>query len=72
MDSQTEISIYKNILKEFKEKTILASIHKLNIIKYFDRIVLFNNGTITDEGTFEDLLKRNAQFRHDWEEYIKE
>ena len=43
----------------------------MNLLKYFDRIVVFSNGEIIDEGTFEELLVRNQKFKKDWEEYIK-
>ena len=72
VDPTNEIRIYKNIFNEFAGKTIIASIHKMNLLKYFDRIVIFENGKLADEGTFDELLKSNNKFKKDWEEYIKE
>lgn len=71
VDPENEVRIYQNIFKHFKGKTILASIHKMNLLKYFDRIVIFANGKIVDSGTFEELLAQNAEFKRSWEEYTK-
>lgn len=71
VDPENEVKIYQNIFKNFENKTILATIHKMNLLKYFDRIVIFSNGEIIDESTFADLLVRNQKFKNDWEVYIK-
>lgn len=70
VDPETEVEIYLNIFENFTDATIIASIHKMNLLKYFDRIVIFCDGKITDEGSFETLLRKNSKFRHNWEEYI--
>jgi len=70
VDAETEVEIYHNIFKHFKDSVIFASIHKMNLLKYFDRIIIFDKGKIVDEGKFEDLLIRNKQFKKNWEEYV--
>ena len=70
VDPETEVSIYKNIFARYKGKTVIASIHKMNLLKYFDRIVMFANGIIVDQGTFDELLARNEKFQRDWNEYV--
>ena len=42
----------------------------MNLLKYFDRIVMFANGIIVDQGTFDELLARNEKFQRDWNEYV--
>jgi ATP-binding cassette, subfamily B, bacterial len=71
VDSHTEAKIYQELSAFFVGKTIIASVHKLNLLKYFDRIVIFCRGEIADEGTFEDLLIRNQAFRDSWDEYSR-
>jgi ATP-binding cassette subfamily B protein len=71
VDPENEQRIYENIFNEFKGKTILASIHKMNLLKFFDKIVMFSNGKIVDVGTFDELLIRNEKFARDWREFIK-
>ena len=70
VDPETEVRVYHNIFNYFKGKTIIASIHKMNLLKYFDRIIIFSNGKIVDEGSFDQLLARNQKFQRDWKEYV--
>jgi ABC-type multidrug transport system fused ATPase/permease subunit len=71
VDPINEVKIYQNIFENFTKATILASIHKMNLLKYFDRIIIMKDGKVDDSGTFEDLLSRNINFKNSWEEYIK-
>lgn len=71
VDAKNEQEIYKKIFNEFKEITIIASIHKLNLLKYFDRIVILEKGVIVDEGSLEYLLKNNSNFKLEFEDFIK-
>lgn len=70
VDPENEFAIYQNIWTTFKEKTIIASIHKMNLLKLFDRIVMFENSRIVDEGTFHELLKKNEHFKTMWDEFV--
>lgn len=69
VDPENEIAIYKNIFDSYKNTIIIASIHKLNLLKYFDYIVRFENGEIIDIGTVDTLCVRDAAFRALYEEY---
>ena len=54
----------KNILKNLRNKiTVIAISHNLPTIKYSDQILLFDNGSIVDKGTFKFLYKNNKLFR---------
>ena len=70
VDSETETEIYQRIFSAFHDKTIIASIHKMNLLKLFDRIVMFEDGQVVDSGTFEELLERNSQFQAAWKQFI--
>ncbi len=70
VDPENEVQIYKNIFQKFSHTTIIASIHKMNLLKYFDTIVIFKEGKISDSGSFEKLLQKNSEFKKDWEDYI--
>jgi ABC-type multidrug transport system fused ATPase/permease subunit len=71
VDPENEAHIYEDIFKEYKSKTILASIHKMNLLKYFDRIVMFEDGKIVDEGSFRELLSSSKKFKRVWEGFVK-
>lgn len=70
VDSENETQIYQNIFEAFHDKTIIASIHKLNLLKLFDRIIMFEDGKIVDDGSFDDLLHRNESFKAAWEQFV--
>lgn len=72
VDPENEQHIYQNIFKAFKDKTIFASIHKMNLLKYFDRIIIFKHGKISDEGTFNELLERNKEFEKSWKNFVEQ
>ncbi len=72
VDPHNEEKIYTHILDRFSEKTIISSIHKLNLLKFFDRIVMFDNGKIVWDGSFEELLKSNESFEKMWKSFREE
>lgn len=70
VDPENEIAIYKNIFDSYKNTIIIASIHKLNLLKYFDHIIRFEDGVIVDSGTIDDLCSRDVAFKDLYQEYI--
>lgn len=63
VDPLTEQRIYKNIFSYYGDKTILVSVHKMNLLKFFDRIIFFENMNIVEEGSFEELMERSSYFK---------
>ena len=68
VDSLNESKIHENIFKEFKDKTIISSIHRLHLLNNFDYIYMFDKGKIIAQGTLSDL-KKNAKFQQVWKKY---
>ena len=56
--------------QEYIEGWQRAKADYLNLLKLFDRIYVFDKGRITDEGSFDDLLQRNASFKKSWEQFV--
>ncbi|MDB5189976.1 MAG: hypothetical protein JWN49_302 [Parcubacteria group bacterium] len=71
VDSENETEIYANIWRAFDGKTVIASIHKMNLLKFFDRIYIFEKGKIVDQGSFNELLERNTSFAEAWDQFVK-
>ena len=44
-------------MQKMEDKTVIAIAHRLNSIAGFDRIILFREGKIVGQGTFEELLR---------------
>ncbi len=62
LDNVTESSVMKNVLEQINHATVIAVAHRLNSIREFDRIVVFRNGKIVGNGTFDELLENNSYF----------
>ncbi len=63
LDSETEKIIQENIEQLMGEYTILIIAHRLSTIKNADRIVLLENGRISDSGSYRELIEKSASFR---------
>ena len=46
-----------------KNITIILIAHRLSTVKKCDRIYLLEKGELKNEGTFEELIKANDNFR---------
>ena len=62
MDNLTEENVMKSVMQKMKDKTVIAIAHRLNSIVGFDRIILFKEGRIVGQGTFEELLHTDSYF----------
>ncbi|MFA7188429.1 MAG: ABC transporter ATP-binding protein, partial [Alphaproteobacteria bacterium] len=71
VDFENEHLIFEHIFKKFKDKFIITSIHKLNMLNYFDEIYVFDNRKIVQHGTLESLKKQPGQFQKIWKKYNK-
>lgn len=62
LDNVTESIVMKNVLEQINQATVVAVAHRLTSIREFDRIVVFKNGKIVGNGTFDELLENNSYF----------
>jgi ABC-type transport system involved in cytochrome bd biosynthesis, ATPase and permease components len=62
LDVHTEQAIISNIFEVFKDKTILIVAHRLSNIINCDRILYIEDGRILEEGTFEELMRKQGNF----------
>lgn len=69
LDSTTEMRVYNRIFAGFAGKTIISSVHRLHLLRLFDRICFFEDGRIISVGTLEELLRQCPEFQALWAEY---
>lgn len=69
VDFRNEMHIYENVFKEFKDKAVISSIHRLHLLPLFDRIYVFSRGKVVTSGSFKDLLKNSPDFQEIWDKY---
>jgi len=72
LDSQSEQAILEAIKEVSEGYTSLVIAHRLSTIVDADKIILINQGEITEEGTHKELIKLNGQYAHLWEIQQKE
>jgi ABC-type multidrug transport system fused ATPase/permease subunit len=63
LDNQTEQEVMNAISNIGKHITIILIAHRLNTVKKCDQIFLLAKGEIKNQGTFEELIKANENFR---------
>lgn len=69
LDAMTELSIYRNIFREFRGKTVVSSVHRLHLLPMFDWIYVFSEGRIIASGTLAELLESCPEFQELWYQY---
>lgn len=60
LDTESEQLVRQSIEKVRKGKTAIIVAHRLATVRNADRILVFKDGTITEEGTHDDLLSLNG------------
>ena len=60
VDTRTEILIQEAMDKLMENRTSFIIAHRLSTIKNADLILAMNNGDIVEQGTHEELLKKNG------------
>ena len=63
LDNQTEKAVMDAVNNLSKSITIILIAHRLSTVKNCDKIYLFEKGQIINEGTFNELLKVDDNFR---------
>ncbi|MDD3283792.1 MAG: ABC transporter transmembrane domain-containing protein [Candidatus Pacebacteria bacterium] len=62
LDAKTEHEIQLALSNAIKGKTTIIIAHRLSTIKKADRIFVFNNGEIVEEGKFDELINKKGHF----------
>lgn len=69
LDNINELAIYRKIVKQFKDRTILVIAHRLSTIEEADRIYVLDSGRIVESGSHKALVKKQGFY---YELYKKE
>ena len=67
LDNETQAQIQQAIINLQKKYTILIIAHRLSTVIHSDRILFLNDGTVEDQGTHEELLKKNVEYKRLYE-----
>lgn len=72
VDTETEDNILRNLRDEFNQKTTILISHRVSTVKNADRIMVVENGKISEIGTHESLLNLKGYYFELYEKQLKE
>jgi len=67
LDSESEVAIQQALEELMEGKTVLAVAHRLSTLRKMDRILVFENGKITEDGSHDELTKNGGMYAKLWE-----
>jgi len=62
IDAESEYQIFKNLAKEYKNKSLLLISHRFSTVRNADRILVIDNGEIVEEGSHQELIKNEGKY----------
>ena len=62
LDANNERAIIENLQEFFKSKTVIIVAHRLSTVQHADNIIVLHNGTITEQGTHNELTQKRGEY----------
>jgi ATP-binding cassette subfamily B protein len=66
LDSESEVKIQKALDTLWQGKTVIAVAHRLSTLRHMDRIIVMEHGSVVEDGSHAELLKRNGIYASLW------
>ncbi|MDB6107705.1 MAG: transporter ATP-binding protein, partial [Gammaproteobacteria bacterium] len=66
LDSITEQAIQETLNDVMQDKTVIVVAHRLSTIAHLDRILVFDQGRIVEDGTHDELLAQRGAYHQLW------
>lgn len=67
LDSVTENYIQESLAQLMENRTTIVVAHRLSTLSRMDRILVFDQGKIIEQGSHEELLKKQGHYAHMWQ-----
>ncbi|HEY9178960.1 MAG TPA: ABC transporter ATP-binding protein, partial [Flavipsychrobacter sp.] len=67
LDALAESLVFRNIKQELNDKMVILISHRLYNLKMVDCIYVMEEGRITEQGSFDELINTNGHFRKMYE-----
>jgi ABC-type multidrug transport system fused ATPase/permease subunit len=62
LDPATEVEVMRNLARFLEGKTAVLIAHRLTFLDLVDRILVFANGRLVEEGSFQELMDQRGMF----------
>ena len=66
LDSVTERSIQASLEDLMRGRTVVVVAHRLSTLAHLDRILVFHEGCIIEDGSHAQLLAADGHYAHMW------
>ena len=66
LDSEIESAIQKSLYQLMDGKTVIAIAHRLSTIAAMDRLIVFDQGEIIEQGTHKQLMEAQGVYAQLW------
>ncbi len=70
LDSVTESDIQESLWELIQGKTTIVIAHRLSTLLHMDRILVFDQGKIVEDGNHKELLARNGLYKTLWDAQV--
>jgi ATP-binding cassette, subfamily B, bacterial len=72
LDSLTESYIQESLWELMQDKTTIVIAHRLSTLLHMDRILVFDQGEIIEDGSHHELLAHNGLYKNLWDAQVGE
>jgi ATP-binding cassette subfamily B protein len=62
VDAKSEWAISQSLSRDAIKRTVFIIAHRFSMLKSADRLLVFDQGQLVEQGTFEELVNRNGVF----------
>jgi ATP-binding cassette subfamily B protein len=66
LDSESEVLIQEALWKLMEGRTAIVIAHRLSTIQKMDRIIVLDHGTIVEEGSHKELIRKGGTYARLW------
>jgi ATP-binding cassette subfamily B protein len=63
VDPETEDLIHRGLRGVMKDRTVFVITHRVSTVRRADRVIVLENGSVTQIGTHDELMRRDGHYR---------